>query len=534
MKKYTLILPLLTVFLGLSALKASDEERRVTVRLSGIDGATGEAVSEKLLGSHFPYHDKPIIASRDNEKLLAEWENAPVTMLRYPGGTWGDHFIWDDPGASYYGPGNRKQKRIMSQEQFIEICRKIGAEPILQINVASKGGSFENRINPTKIEDIREGAAWAARWVHEANIVNGWDVKYWEIGNEVWIWLKPEEYARHVAEYAKAMKAVDPDIKIIACGLSYNRGPFQAPWLEFPDDPDWEPRLNVYNEVEPWNEALLALEEGTFDYLAPHIYVEGQPVKAILDGEAISAEELYLQTTAKLWENEKLGKQIAYAEANPPVRLAITEWGTNFKHSVPFNRGYEEGLYFYSFANGINTALMFGQIVRGSPYADIAILHALTNTQTVWFWPEKVLLDEPVNHATFLAMKLWGQNLGNRLLETTVSEELPMTINGVDYPGVFAQGTEDDDYIYVVCINLNLSEPIEVKYEVDGGIDGAIASMQLSQSDLSATNMLNWNESRELAPIQIEKAKFVPGDDSWTATLPPHSMVGFKIEKACQ
>ena len=83
-----------------------------------------------------------------------------------------------------------------------------------------------NRINPNNIEMIRQGAQRAAEWVRDANIKNKWDVKYWDIGNEVWIWLFPEEYARFVVEYSKAMKAVDPTIKIIAgyegiiCGLS--------------------------------------------------------------------------------------------------------------------------------------------------------------------------------------------------------------------------------------------------------------------------------------------------------------------------
>lgn len=513
-----------TLLLGGSGLWAEAGEREITVRVSE-NAHSGIPVSQKLLGSHFAHHTKTILTNLENRELFAEWKDVPVTMLRFPGGTWGDHYIWDHPDRSYFGPGGRRDKELLEQQAFIDICRQTGAEPIFQINVSSKGHSASHYINPSKIEDIREGAAWAARWVHAANIVHEWDVKYWEIGNEVWIWLKAEEYARYVAEYSKAMKAVDPDIKIIACGLSHDRGPFQAEWLDFPDDPNWEPRVDLYNEVEAWNEALLALEEGTFEYLAPHIYVDGKPFKDI------SVEERYVQTLANIWENEKLEQQIAYARANPPIRLAITEWATNFKNSVAFNRGYEEGLYFYSFANGINTALMFGQIVRGSPQTDIAILHALSETQTLWYWPEKVLLDEPINHPAFLAMKLWGRNLGDRLMETTVSAALPMTINGVAYPGVFAQGTEDESYYYVVCINLHSSESIEVNYEIEGYVGRELSAMRLSHPDLSASNMAAWDQPREAAPVQIQEGKSRLVDNTWVSTLPPHSMAGFKIKK---
>ncbi len=62
----------------------------------------------------------------------------------------------------------------------------------------------------------------AAAWVHYANIVKGYDIKYWEIGNEMegaWEGGGPvdaEYYTKKYIRIAEAMKAVDPAIKI--CG----------------------------------------------------------------------------------------------------------------------------------------------------------------------------------------------------------------------------------------------------------------------------------------------------------------------------
>ncbi len=62
----------------------------------------------------------------------------------------------------------------------------------------------------------------AAAWVHYANIVKGYNIKYWEIGNEMdGVWegggpVDAEFYAKRFIDFATAMKAEDPSIKI--CG----------------------------------------------------------------------------------------------------------------------------------------------------------------------------------------------------------------------------------------------------------------------------------------------------------------------------
>ena len=41
-----------------------------------------------------------------------------------------------------------------------------------------------------------------------------WGVKYWELDNETYRWFTPDEYAKAAVIYARAMKAVDPSIRI--------------------------------------------------------------------------------------------------------------------------------------------------------------------------------------------------------------------------------------------------------------------------------------------------------------------------------
>src|SRR4029078_10524140 len=101
-------------------------------------------------------------------------------------------------------------------------ARAVGAEPSITVNVEGRGAT----------------AAEAAAWVEYCNgpltskygamrAANGhpapYKVKLWEVGNEIWgDWVRghsdAETYARNYNRYAKAMRGIDPPIKLIAVG----------------------------------------------------------------------------------------------------------------------------------------------------------------------------------------------------------------------------------------------------------------------------------------------------------------------------
>ncbi|HEX9539506.1 MAG TPA: alpha-L-arabinofuranosidase, partial [Streptosporangiaceae bacterium] len=132
-------------------------------------------------------------------------QQAGVEMLRYPGGSYGDIYHWQDntaPGG-YVAPGT-------GFDAFMGTVKKIGAQPML---IANYGTGTPQE---------------AAAWVQYANLTKGYGAKYWEIGNEIYgngyygaDWeadnhatKSPATYASNVLQYASAMKAADPTIKI--------------------------------------------------------------------------------------------------------------------------------------------------------------------------------------------------------------------------------------------------------------------------------------------------------------------------------
>jgi hypothetical protein len=97
------------------------------------------------------------------------------------------------------------------------VAKASGATPIITVNYGSNAAGTGGGT-----------PALAAAWVQYANVTKSYGVKYWEIGNEVYgngeyggAWETdlhsahdPATYGTNVAQFAPAMKAIDPTIKI--------------------------------------------------------------------------------------------------------------------------------------------------------------------------------------------------------------------------------------------------------------------------------------------------------------------------------
>ena len=498
---------------------ASAEE---TVTITTAPAEHPAKISPALLGTQFNYFSPPVRAKLTNAAVQESWRTLPVKALRYPGGTWADHYLWDNPAQSYYVVGDAKQ--IVRPDQFVQLCREIGAEPIFQVNVSSKGHDILNRLNPTKPADIDAAAKNAAGWVRQANKEKGWNVKYWEIGNEVWIWLKPEENAKIVAAYAKAMKAVDPSIKIIACGLSSNVGPFDSSWFKIKDDPTWTPRTAVNNEADAWNAALSALPAGTFDYIAPHPYMSAK--------EDVPPDQVYLNTEAKVDAATALRSQQELARSSQgKFRLAVTEWTTNFNRSVPVKRDFKPNLYYYSLANGLNIAHYFGRILEGADVTDIAIHHSIEDSQTMYYWPKKELSPgQPLDHPSALGMRLWGKHLGTVLDQTTLADVPKIDAGDTKLAAVQAWGSSSNTKAYLVVLNLDPTAAHTIRWNGPNKTGASVEATWMKGDSLTSQNFGAW-DNRDAAEVKLTTETLKAAAEGLSVTLPPHSMLGLTVGK---
>jgi hypothetical protein len=163
-------------------------------------------------------------------------ELAP-TMMRW-GGIFADFYRWQE------GVGPREKRAPMVNLQwggvesnqvgtgeFVSFCRTVGAEPLICVNFESDGRrQYMKTKDSVRTGDAKEAAAWVAycndpgsaeRRSHGNAAPFG--VRYWQIGNETSYdknGFDLETAGRKTVEFASAMRAADPAIRLVAWGDS--------------------------------------------------------------------------------------------------------------------------------------------------------------------------------------------------------------------------------------------------------------------------------------------------------------------------
>ena len=176
-------------------------------------GRTIRTIHPWLYGINTARWDESLFPGPSNEMLLsadrdaiAKIKASGVTLLKYPGGNDADHYVWNSPANN---------ATEMDTDEYIALCREVGAEPFITVN-------------------FNEPFELAAEWVRYCNIVRGYNVRLWEVGDEQWgTWARghapPEEYAKKYIAFVKAMRAVDPSIKV---ATNVPLGPHPENWIE--------------------------------------------------------------------------------------------------------------------------------------------------------------------------------------------------------------------------------------------------------------------------------------------------------------
>jgi alpha-L-arabinofuranosidase len=171
------------------------------------------------------------------EDVVAITSDLGPTMMRW-GGIFSDYYRWRE------GVGPREQRPPMinllwggvesnqiGTAEFAGFCRRVNAEPLICVNFESDGRrQYMNVRGQVRTGDAAEASAWVAycnapdnreRKTH--GVATPLGVRYWQIGNETSYdrnGFDVDTAARKTMEFAKAMRAADPAIQLIAWGDS--------------------------------------------------------------------------------------------------------------------------------------------------------------------------------------------------------------------------------------------------------------------------------------------------------------------------
>ena len=493
-------------------------EARIKMDLS----KSNPPASPFLLGQFVEHLERCVydgIWTSDGSKLrqdtldLIKQLNPP--LIRYPGGNFASGYHWEDgigPKANrphrHDAAWQAEESNLVGTDEFLAFCDLIGTEPLLVVNDGS--GTPEE----------------AARWVAYCNepetteqgkrrAVNGhpqpYNVKYWGIGNEVWgAWqigtTSAEEYTRRLLRFIKAMRAVDPTIKLVAVG--------NHPLTAEKDDP-----------AALWNKEVLSKAGDQIEYISWHIY---QPE---MDGwkDLPDTFELFKSVCAAPLDIEcfiqRIEKEIAQYSPNKNVLQALDEWnvwlpplqGEISMHHVTYTM--RDALYvastlavFYRHQHTLGMANL-AQLVNVLPLIKTDDHSAIA---TSIFYPfiffnqmELRVVDSTCQSAVF-ETKALGQNV-------TAHENVPWLDHLVTI-------SEDQKRITLLLVNRLPENRMKVNFSLD--------ATPVNSLEICASHPLDANTNGYPYKVKIQDAgKPVRQNGDWQIMLKPASIVFLEFKR---
>lgn len=429
--------------------------------------------------------------------VLEALRRLQLSVVRYPGGNFVSGYRWIDG----VGPSKDRPTRLdmawhaldsnqFGTNEFIEFCRAIKAEPYLVVNCGD--GSMREARDWVEYCNGKDSTALAnLRRQHGYDTPHG--IKYWGIGNETdgpWqIGFKtPEEYARVAAEYAKVMKWVDPNIKLVANGVSnWGAG-------------DFVERCQL----------LLEHAGDLIDYLSIHWYVDNDTD----DFKTYMALSELFEERLTAYEGLIRGMRLERS-INHSVDIAVDEWGV--WHRAQMNQGGHEGVI-YTLEDALVVAMHFNAFIRHSysvKMANIAqIVNAIAPIRTV---PDGILLQ-----TIYYPFELYSSLTRTTALDVYWSGDTFCTKDHVGLRILDVTATINPEHKELVLFVVNRSENDSAETIIslsDGRFEGSAKVYTVNGDNIKADNSFD-----NPFQVTVRSSEFEIKDPTLQVEFEPHSI----------
>jgi alpha-N-arabinofuranosidase len=395
-------------------------------------------------------------------------------VIRWPGGCFASSYQW----KTGIGPQHKRLPHpreiwddldvySFGTDEFVRMCRAVGAEPLIVINIGSKSWNNDAETHDYT-QDILDWIEYCngpadSEW-GKVRTANGnrepYNVKFWEIDNETWH-TPAKDYADEVLRLAPLMKKVDSSIKLLACG-SGGMG-----------------RKN--NNGMPYNRTVIEKCASVLDYISIHHY---ENPDRFADGPR-NYEAFF----------RELG-EIIKSSNNPALKIYVSEWNAQ---STDWRTGLYCGGLLNAFERCSDILTMAGPALFLRHTSAISWDNAFINfDQRAWF---------PAPN--YVVMKLWREHYAPLRLQLTGD---PGPLDGI------ATKSNDGTRLYYKVVNPGL-QPVPVELIVKDSQRITSAGMQLVTADsLNARNTLD--EPNRICPVP---AKVNTNGNSLSFILPAYS-----------
>lgn len=437
----------------------------------GIDAAiAGTPVNRLLLGQNIQWTDggDDLLARDGNPRppMLERLQALRPTVIRFPGGAQSDTYHWARGmgplaarGTNRHFHSGREQPTLMGTQEFLELCELVSAAPFITVNVVT--GTPEE----------------AADWLRQTNVIGLRSrrtgqrlprVPFWEIGNEPYLkegdkslWLTPGDYVARANAFVRALRAVDPSVRIgIPLRTATVGGVPATPYPSFA------------------NEVLRGVRE-PYDFISnhnaymPHAY-----------DHVPAAEQLYwaaMSSSATVEHNLSQTRELVTAlrPGQPALPQAITEYNALFS----LGKG-ESDAFVASPMGGLYVADLLCALAKRD---DILLAQYWSLSGN---WKFGAIATDGFERPGYLVLQLMetalrGERLAGRVIaETFDAPRVGVAAPALGLPLVSALVTREDMVLRIVLINKDRLRPAQGKLRVLGRSVAAAATMiQLLAND---------------------------------------------------
>lgn len=415
-----------------------------------------------------------ILKARIKNTSLLPWERGFMgLMFRYQDPHSGYRFLWQSDLPAPYNSNNPWE--VVDFASQVKAAQDLNLTPNVVVNLH---GTPEN----------------AAQLVRFLNLERGLNVKYFELGNEIWAYgenyMPPDTYAAEIIKYAAAMKAVDPTIKV---GASLLMG------------------------FSHWDIPVIQKAGNDFDFIILHHYLATQNNRHLSNQQLFAASFSFARRFLSAYSDGNVGyveqtkdavKKYA-PSASSKMEYVLTEFNT-------FDPERGKNLSF-----GLAAAEILGESAKQN--LKLAQFHALGTSASHWhsftenYSPRPAALALSMFKDQFgeISLPLYSINVPSFEVGQVYSEP---KIDDVPYLSAFASRSADDKKIFLAVINKHELASMETELSVKNAIVAPEARVYtLSGSSLNSNNEENQN-------VVVTEKQISFASDNFKYTFPPRSL----------
>ncbi len=433
-----------------------------------------------------------------------------VPVIRYPGGNFVSCYDWHDG----IGPKENRPKRMdyawstietneFGIDEFCQWAERVGVEPMIAVNLGT--GTIKDAGDLVEYCNHPDGTYWSdlrAKMDIQNHIMlntGAWVMKWKEVGRQDI--FRQKIIQKKALEAAKIMRWVDPSIKLVACGSSYEM-------------------LPTYME---WDRVMLTELYDQADYISTHNYTmnSGQGTTNFL--AAYKQLDNHIKNSAKVVEYVK-----AKNHFDKDIKICLDEWNVwNFQDIKLDSLDDLAGLTTFEMTSAekweiapsilqekysLLDALVVGglgiTLLNNVDVVEIACLAQLINVIAPITTVRGGGVFTQTTYHPFHMLRKYGHGTTMKAVveaETYSCEfgELPIVEPAVVY-------NEETDEVRVFVLNCSQEEDTEFQMELQGyGDKKSVKHLVLNGDDLEARNTLENPDNVVMKELEVPEGKTV-------------------------